>query len=442
MTSALIVIVLLVLNAFFVAAEFAMVAVRGVHIEQLRVRGKRATADILVRLKGQLSNVVAATQVGVTVCGLLLGSFAEPVVSEALAHVVGPAFHRAVSDRLAALLSVALGFGVITYLTVVFAELLPKVLAIRYVPAVASFTCRPVALVLAIVWPLVWTMNKSANLVTRPLGLGTVDEAEEELHTVDDIKSITSQAAAHGTLTFRERSLILNSLALGRRNARQIMVPRVKVAFLDLRRSMEDNRRVMNEHLYSRLPLCDGAIDQVVGIVSTREFLAAFHAEGDTSVLQLLARPPVFAPATISLDKLLVLVDEKRTQMVILVDEHGGTEGIVTLRDIVDELVGPPIAMDGAGEVPGQRVVFAGGTPLHEASAKLGHEIETDGSVVTIGGLVTEHLGRFPRIGDEVEISGYTFRVIDGDNRVVRRVEVRNAADLAVPAAPAAVGAP
>ncbi|RYG69607.1 HlyC/CorC family transporter, partial [bacterium] len=317
MTSALIVIVLLALNAFFVAAEFAMVAIRNVHLEQMRARGKTSTAAILARLKEQLSAVVGAIQVGITLCGLLLGSHAEPIMTAAIGRVVGPVFEQTMSPALRVVVSTALGFTVVTYLTVVFSELLPKVLAIRYVPIVAGFVARPISWLLTFTWPLVWLMNKSANMVTRPLGLGTVDEAEEELHTVDDIKSITSQAAAHGTLTVRERSLILNSLALGRRNARQIMVPRVKVAFLDLRRSMEDNRKVMNEHLYSRLPLCDGSIDQVIGIVSTREFLAAFHAEGDTSVLQLLARPPVFAPATISLDKLLVLVDERRTQMVI-----------------------------------------------------------------------------------------------------------------------------
>jgi CBS domain containing-hemolysin-like protein len=190
---------------------------------------------------------------------------------------------------------------------------------------------------------------------------------------------------------------------------------------------MDENRQVMNEHLYSRLPLCDGSIDRVVGIVPTREFLAAFNAEGDTSVLQLISRPAVFAPSTISLDKLLVLVDERRTQMVILVDEHGGTEGIVTLRDIVDELVGQPIAVT-AGDTLDRKVSFAGDTPVHEVSAKLGREIPTDASVVTVGGLVTEKLGRFPRIGDEVELGGLTFRVMDGDNRVVRRVEVRLAA--------------
>lgn len=423
MGSAFLVIFLLSANAFFVAAEIAMVSLRGVHLEQMRAKGKQRTAVILTRLKEQLTSVVGAIQVGITVSNLLLGSLAEPILTRGLQRVLGPAF-AALPSSVSQFAATAMGFLFVTYLTVVFSELLPKVMGIRFVTTVASLSARPVALLLKLTWPLVWVMNKSANLVTRPLGLGDVEEAESEIHTLDDLRSITSEAAEHGTLTTRERSLILNSLALGRRTARQIMVPRVKVAFLDLKRTMDDNRRVMNEHLYSRLPLCDGSIDKVVGVVPTREFLAAFNAEGDTSVLQLLARPAVFAPSTISLDKLLVLVDERRTQMVILVDEHGGMEGIVTLRDIVDELVGQPIAIT-SNDTLDRKIAFNGDTPVHEVSAKFGREIPSVGSVVTIGGLVTEQLGRFPRIGDEVEISGMTIRVIDGDNRVVRRVEVR-----------------
>lgn len=423
MASAFLVITLLLANAFFVATEIAMVSVRSVHFEQLRARGKHRTAAILTRLKGQLTSVVGAIQVGITISNLLLGSLAEPILTKGLQRLLGPAFH-AMPEGVAQVTATAMGFLFVTYLTVVFSELLPKVLAIRFVVLVASLSARPVNLLLTITWPLVWLMNRSANLVTRPLGLGDVEEAEKEIHTLDDLRLITAEAAEHGTLTNRERSLILNSLALGRRTARQIMVPRVKVAYLDLRKSMDENRRVMNEHLYSRLPLCDGSIDRVVGIVPTREFLAAFNAEGDTSVLQLISRPAIFAPSTISLDKLLVLVDERRTQMVILVDEHGGMEGIVTLRDIVDELVGQPIAVT-PNDTLDRKLSFSGDTPLHQVSAKIGREIPTEGGVVTVGGLVTEKLGRFPRIGDEVELAGLTFRVMDGDNRVVRRVEVR-----------------
>ena len=422
------VIALLLCNAFFVAAEFAMVTMRNVHIEQLRAKGKPRTAVILTRLKEQLAGVVGAIQVGITVSSLLIGRVAEPIMSRGIEHLLGDPLEHFMSADLARGISTAIGFLTVTYLTVVFSEQLPKILAIRHVGTFASLTARPIALLMLVTRPLVWLMNKSVNLVTVPLGLGSVDEAEQEIHTVEEIRMITSEAAEHGTLTGRERSLILNSLALGRRTAKAIMVPRVKVAFLDLKKSMDDNRRVMNEHLYSRLPLVDGSIDKVIGIVPTREFLAAFNAEGDTSVLQLLARPAIFAPASVSLDQLLVLVDERRTQMIVLVDEHGGTEGIVTLRDIVDELVGQPIPVtsaEAAAAGAARRVLFDGDTPVHEVAAQLNTEIEADGAVVTVGGLITEELGRFPRIGDEVTIGTLIFRVIDGDNRVVRRVEAR-----------------
>ncbi len=430
MASAFLVIFLLLVNAFCVAAEFAIVALRNVQIEQLRARGKPRTAAILVKLKKQISSTVGALQVGITITNLLLGGLGEPIMTEGLTHLLGPVF-TVLPASIRHGVATAMGFFLVTYLTVVFSEQLPKVMAIRYVPLVSALVARPTKLLLTLTWPLVWVMNKSANLVTRPLGMGSVDDAEKEIHSVDEIRLITSEAAEHGTLTNRERSLILNSLALGRRTARQIMVPRVKVAYLDLKKTMDLNRQVMNEHLYSRLPLCDGSIDKVVGIVPTREFLAAFNAEGDTSVLQLISRPAIFAPSTISLDKLLVLVDERRTQMVILVDEHGGMEGIVTLRDIVDELVGQPIAVT-VGEAIDRKFSFNGDTPLHQVGAKLGREIPAEGGVVTVGGLVTERLGRFPRIGDEVEVAGLNFKVIDGDNRVVRRVEVRSISSTSV----------
>jgi putative hemolysin len=135
--------------------------------------------------------------------------------------------------------------------------------------------------------------------------------------------------------------LILRSLTIGRRMAREIMVPRVRVAHLDLKRSMEANREVMNAHLFSRLPLCNGGMDNVIGVVPTKEFLSAYHAAADSSVLSLIAQPPVFMPRSVTLERLLEAFHEKRTQLIFLVDEYGGVEGIVTLKDVVDELLEP-----------------------------------------------------------------------------------------------------
>jgi putative hemolysin len=148
------------------------------------------------------------------------------------------------------------------------------------------------------------------------------------------------QAADDGTVTPQERAMILNSLSIGRRTAREIMVPRVKVAALDLTKSMDENRRVIDAHLYSRLPLCDGGLDNIVGIVHVKEFLSAYNESGDTSVLSLIAKPPVYMPETIRLDRLLSTFQETKAKLIFLVDEYGGVEGIVTLSDVLDELVG------------------------------------------------------------------------------------------------------
>jgi putative hemolysin len=186
-------------------------------------------------------------------------------------------------------------------------------------------------------------MNATANAVTRPLGLGRVQDFENQSVTTEELRLMAEQAAADGVVTPRERQLILGALAAGRRIARQIMVPRMKVAMLDLRKSMEANYDVASEYLFNRLPLCDGGLDKVVGVVRTSEFLEAVATGGDDSaVLSLLAQPPVFVPETASIDHLLEVFHDRRAELVFLVDEYGGVEGIVTLRDVFDELLGEP----------------------------------------------------------------------------------------------------
>jgi putative hemolysin len=227
-----------------------------------------------------------------------------------------------------------------TMLTVVLSELLPKALTLRYVVVAATVTAVPIVFIQRLVRPLVWLMTKLANAVTRPLGLGRVDDLEKQGVTLEELRLLAARAGDEGALTPRERSLVLNSLAIGRRKAREIMVPRIRVQYLDLQWPMEKNRDVLHSYLHSRLPLCDGGMDHVRGLVQTTEFLAAYHASGDSSVLQLIAQPAIFAPPLISLDRLLGLMHERRSKFEFLVDEYGGVDGIVTLQDVVDELVG------------------------------------------------------------------------------------------------------
>ena len=435
--------VLIALNAFFVAAEYAVVAVRPGQIESLRRRGKRAAAAAIGRLKANPASAIGTIQVCITMTNLMLGWIGEPAVSALLHNLFGPAIRLAPAVMTG--VSTALSFLVVTLLTVVLSELLPKALTLRYAEPVASLTAVPVLAIQQVARPLVWLMNAIANAVTRPLGLGSVEDMEGQRVTAEELKLMATQAADDGVLTPRERALVLNSLALGRRKARHVMVPRLKVVYLDLRRSMEENRRVMDEFLYTRLPLCDGGLDHVLGIVHTKEFLSAYGAdthrnEGDSKVLSLLSRPPVFALESTPLDRLLVTFRERKSEMVFLVDEFGGVEGIVTQQDVVDELVGgvgeekgsvvPAAGGVAVGEVP-QRppdaapFVIPGDTPVYDLARCLGRpELGAAASAVTVNGLIVASLGRLPKAGEAVEVDGVGFHVIETDGRTIRFARV------------------
>ena len=421
--------VLIAMNAFFVAAEYAVVAIRPQQIDGLRQRGRRGAAAAVERLKADPASAIGAIQVCITMTNLLLGWIGEPAMSALLLRALGP-LADVIPEAVFTPASFALSFVIVTLLTVVFSELLPKALTLRYVIEAASFTAVAVLFIGRAIRPLVWVMNTMANAVTRPLGLGSVDELEKENVTIAELRLMATQAGEQGVLPAGSSRLVLNSLALSDRRARDIMVPRVKVAHLDLRKSMDENRRVMNAYLFTRLPLTDGGMDKVVGIVPTKEFLAAYNAEGDSSVLSLIAHPPVFVPQNVPLDRLLEAFHEHRTQMAFLVDEYGGVAGIVTLQDVVDELVGEigegaaPVTPVGSGSAGGKTTV-PGDLPLHDLARTLGRDgWGGDFAVTTVGGLVTARLRHVPRAGEAVEIDGVRFRVIDSTPQVVKWVEV------------------
>jgi CBS domain containing-hemolysin-like protein len=337
---------LIAMNAFFVAAEYALVAIRQLQISALQQRGWRRSAAAMAAMKARPADAIGAIQVCITMTNLLLGWIGEPAMSQALHLLLGPLTTQippAVFTPVATILS----FLVVTLLTVVFSELLPKAMTLRGVTVATIITAVPMYALGQAIRPLVALMNAMANSLTRPLGLGRVQDMEREIVTAQDIGQLTRQAAADGQLNQRERDLILNTLTLGKRTTRQIMVPRRQVAYLDLRWSMQRNYQVMQERLYSRLPLCDGGLDHVVGIERTKEFLTAYEDSADVTVLRLLAQPAVFVPETLTLDRLMTLLREHRSYMVLVVDEHGGVEGLITLRDVVDEL------LLSQGETPG-----------------------------------------------------------------------------------------
>ena len=327
---------LIAMNAFFVVAEYAVVATRPAQIAALFARRRKHAASAMSTLQESPACAIGAIQVCITMTNLLLGYIGEPAMSRVLELGMGPLIDR--WPTVFGAISFVISFIIVTFLTVVFSELLPKAMTLRYLTLAATLTAVPILAIRRGIWPLVWLMNATANLVTRPLGLGGVESLEQQQVTADELRLLAIQAADQGVVTDRERALILNGLSIGRRSAKDIMVPRVHIAYVDLRLSMEENRKVVERRLFSRMPLCDGGMDNVIGVVRIKEFLEAYYAKGETSVLALLANPPIFLPESVSLDRLIETFHGQRTQMVFLVDEYGGVEGIVTLRDVIDEL--------------------------------------------------------------------------------------------------------
>ncbi len=332
--------ILIGLNAFFVAAEYALISLRASQIEPMRQAGHARTAAALSHLKSNMAGAIGGIQVCITMTNLLLGWIGEPAVSAVLQQLLTP-LDWVLPEAFSTILSTAIGFLVVTLLTVVLSELLPKALTLQHTELVARLTMAPMLAIMRAITPLVWMMNGLANLITRLLGLGPV-EIEGRAMTADEIRIIAAESGDAGALTGRERSLILNSLTLGRRKAREVMVPRVHVAFLDLRKPMSHNIQIAEQRLFTRFPVCDGSMDKVIGLINAKSLLTAYREDTteDTTILQLLAQPPAYAPVNVSLARLLTLFSEQRSEMLLLVDEYGGIDGLVTLRDVIDELIG------------------------------------------------------------------------------------------------------
>jgi putative hemolysin len=259
------------------------------------------------------------------------------------------------------------------------------------------------------------------------LGLGTVN-IEDAAVTVEELRHITADAAESGNLTLRERTLILNSLTLGRRAAAEIMVPRVRVNYLDVQRTMKENLDAISSYLFSRMPLCDGGMDNVIGVVYTKEFLTAVEeTEGDSSVLLLIARPPVFAPVTIAMDRLLARFHDDKTHLMFLVDEHGGVQGIVTLTDVVNELVGPMHEGEDARVISktDTEITVRGEMPISHLADHLNRpEWRPETEARSIGGLLVDRLGRMPRTNESILIDGFRLTAHKCNGRSVEEVRV------------------
>lgn len=324
---------LVLLNGFFVAAEFAIVKVRSSQIALEKGNfSKRAATNIINNLDGYL----AATQLGITLASLGLGWVGEDVMSRIILNTMNR-LELPMSESMAHSIALPIAFAVLTILHIVFGELAPKSLAIRY----PTSTTLNVSIALRIFYyvfrPFIWLLNGFANIILKALGVKPI--SEQEIHSEDELKLIIAESEEGGAIEPNERELIQNVFDFDDRIVRQVMVPRVKISGLRADLSIAETMDVVLKEGYSRYPVYENSLDDIIGIVHAKDIITAYVQRSDKKLREVM-RPAHFIPESKPIDVLLREFQRRKTQMAIVVSEFGGTIGIVTLEDILEELVG------------------------------------------------------------------------------------------------------
>jgi len=416
---------LVLLNGFFVAAEFALVKVRSTRITELANEGK-AGARMAMHAIRHLDAYLSATQLGITLASIGLGWTAEP----AFHRILEPVFHAlhlpTGVDRFVAFL---IPFAIVSSLHIVIGELAPKSWAIQQPERLSLAIAYPLHWFYWLFKPAIWTLNGLAGLLLRHvLRLKPISE-HELAHTEEELRMILQASGQSGVLKASKVDLVKHVFEFADKVASEIMVPRVDMTYLDATWPLEKCLQVTRTHTYTRYPLCEGAPDSVTGMVHVKD-LVTLPAEGD---IRSIKRPILFVPETKSIDQLLREFQVNKMHMAVVVDEYGGTAGIVTLEDVLEQIVGE---IHDEFEEPDPdvrpledgRFLVDGRTLLADLRADWEIVIPANGSE-TIGGWVLDRLGAIPEPGAAVAADGYALEVREMDGQRVRKVLIQRTAE-------------
>ncbi|MBN2332771.1 MAG: HlyC/CorC family transporter [Deltaproteobacteria bacterium] len=429
---------IILVNAFFVAAEFALVKLSSSEVAVL-ARGGSRTAKAVESIVGHLDAYLSACQLGITLASLALGWVGEPLVARLLepaVHLIGLPVEKV------HYIALPLAFSLITFLHITVGEQAPKILAIQRHQPTALFVALPLLIFRQIFMPFIWALNAFSNRLLRFVGL-SADEVHSASHTEEELRHILLESTVGGLLKPRERRLMENVMDLEEKYARRYMVPRNQIVYLDLNDSLEEKLRRAADSGHTRLPLCDGDIDHIVGVVHVKDIFQLLATDRQLVTLRNLSRKAVYLPENIHLDVLLLEFQRRKVLMALLVDEYGSVSGMITLENVLEELVGP-IEDEFDHETP---FIIRTGThsfvvnalcPADEVAKTCLLVIPDDITSDTIGGVVVELLGRIPVAGEVIPLGSHEIAVREADQRRVIGVEIRPA----VPAGPVATPSP
>jgi putative hemolysin len=408
------VLALVAANAFFVIGEYSVVTARRAAL-QPRAEAGSAGAQAALRLMEDPVRVISTVQVGITAIGILTGAIGEPLVRGLLGGSV-PQW-----------VSFAIAFAVVTYLSVVFGELVPKALTLQRSEALAALVARPIELISVALRPMVWVLQSSAAHLLRPFGISDV-VAGDSIRTADELRALVDEAEGAGVIPRAQEELLHNVFDFADREVRDIMIPALDVVWLDADLISDQGLERVVEAPHGRYPVGRGDLDHLVGVVHVRDLIIGSHRRPEATLADL-ARPAFVVPETKDLGPLLRELREQREQLAVVVDEYGAVAGIVTLEDVIEELVGD---IQDEFDLPDARIRridertlrVAGSMTIDDFNEAVGTDLPQRGAR-TLAGLVFDALGRRPKPGDTLTFGDVEVCILAVDGLRITELEVR-----------------
>lgn len=407
------------LNAFFVAAEFAIVKVRSTQLDALIEEGNTSAIVARKALKN-LDGYLSATQLGITLASIALGMVGEPYVG----RLIQPLMFKLgiTSEAIVASVSLGIGYSVVTFLHVVLGELTPKSFAIRKSLATALIVSAPLHFFYVAFKPAIWVLNGTANWLLKSIFRMEAVSESELAHSEEELRHIVAESQKSKEVTETEKDILLNALALNDRCVRDVMTPRNQVVSLDADDGFAGNFKLAVDHKHTRYPLVEGHLDHSIGLIHIKDLIALVgQASPD---LRTIKRELHLVPEMMPIDKLLKFFLDKHAHCALAVDEYGGAVGIVTLDNVLEEIVGDiqdEFDQDSSEfrRVSDDEFIVEGTLNLYELADMTNLEIEST-EVATIGGYVTHLLGHLPKVGEKVTIEEYEVTTTKADQRRVQ----------------------
>lgn len=409
-------VLLILANAFFVAAEFAFVSVRKTRIEELVTQGN-TTAKTVRRVIHDPDRFIAATQLGITIVSLALGWIGEPAVASLIEPLFGLVPDSLLSHATAGIIATVIAFAFITFLHVVTGELVPKSIALGFPEQAALVVAAPMVVFENVFRPAIWLLNGAGNRLLTLVGLNR-PTGHQLVHSSEELKMLVNASTTGGELEPVEREFAQRALDFADTQVGEVMIPRTAIRAVEDNATIQDFLILFSEVSHSRFPVFNDTLDNIIGFVWVKDVLRALAKGSDarTQTLKSLMRPPLFVPETKAIGELFGEMQRAKAQMAIVLDEYGGTAGMVTIEELIEEVVGS-VSDELAVATPQLRRVEDGQieadamTSVDEANAQLGINLPESDDYETLAGLLLTRMGRVPQEGDTVRIENLKLTV-------------------------------